>query len=95
MIMAVDSSASVLNSLLENLRLDDPWVPPRSWDSFPSQGGASSHAPPHSSAAPYATSTVSVIYFLLISFFSSLFVRLVDNSVSFIIMKCRNQALLS
>ncbi|XP_042039080.1 uncharacterized protein LOC121784884 [Salvia splendens] len=57
--MALDSSTSVLNSLLEKLRLDDPWVPPRSWDSVSSQGGASSHPPPPSSAALYATSTVS------------------------------------
>ncbi|XP_047969375.1 uncharacterized protein LOC125213064 [Salvia hispanica] len=57
--MALDSSTSVLNSLLEKLRLDDPWVPPRSWDSISSQGGASSHPPPPSSAALYATSTVS------------------------------------
>ncbi|XP_042002632.1 uncharacterized protein LOC121751889 [Salvia splendens] len=57
--MALDSSTSVLNSLLEKLRLDDPCVPPRSWDSISSQGGASSHPPPPSSAALYATSTVS------------------------------------
>ncbi|KAH6765994.1 hypothetical protein C2S52_016977 [Perilla frutescens var. hirtella] len=57
--MAVDSSTPVLNSLLEKLRLDDPWLPPRSWDSLSSQGSESSQPPSHSSAALYATSTVS------------------------------------
>ncbi|KAI3450111.1 hypothetical protein Pfo_006776 [Paulownia fortunei] len=57
--MAVESSTSVMDSLLEKLKLDDPWVPPRSWDSLPSQAGASSQPPSHSSPALYATSTVS------------------------------------
>ncbi|KAL6516397.1 hypothetical protein OROGR_019702 [Orobanche gracilis] len=35
--MSVESSALVMDSLLEKLKLDDPWVPPRSWDSIASQ----------------------------------------------------------
>ncbi|KAL8055684.1 hypothetical protein ABFX02_04G071400 [Erythranthe guttata] len=57
--MAVGSSISVMDSLFEKLKLDDPWVPPRSWDSLPSQAGASSHPPSHSSPAPYTTSAIS------------------------------------
>ncbi|PIN12931.1 hypothetical protein CDL12_14456 [Handroanthus impetiginosus] len=57
--MAVGSSNSVMDSLLEKLRLDDPWVPPRSWDSLPSQAAASSQSPFHSAPALYTTSTVS------------------------------------
>ncbi|KAK6163986.1 hypothetical protein DH2020_000850 [Rehmannia glutinosa] len=57
--MAVESSTSVMDSLLEKLRLDDPWVPPRSWDSLPSQSGVSSRPSCHSSPPLYATSSVS------------------------------------
>ncbi|CAA0805950.1 Spc97 / Spc98 family of spindle pole body (SBP) component [Striga hermonthica] len=57
--MAVDSSISVMDSLLEKLKLDDPWVPPRSWDSLPYQSGAPSRPPSQSSPPSYATSTVS------------------------------------
>ncbi|XP_011080519.1 uncharacterized protein LOC105163762 isoform X2 [Sesamum indicum] len=57
--MAVQSSTSVMDSLLEKLRLEDPWVPPRSWDSLPSQAGASSQPSSNSSPALYTTSTVS------------------------------------
>ncbi|KAL0459047.1 UNVERIFIED_CONTAM: hypothetical protein Slati_0531900 [Sesamum latifolium] len=56
--MAVHSSTSVMDSL-EKLRLDDPWVPPRSWDSLPSQAGASSQPSSNSNPALYTTSTVS------------------------------------
>ncbi|GER40671.1 gamma-tubulin complex component [Striga asiatica] len=59
--MAVESSISVMDSLLEKLKLDDPWVPPRSWDSLPYQSGAPSRPPSQSSPPLYATSTVSVI----------------------------------
>ncbi|KAL2536001.1 indole-3-acetaldehyde oxidase [Forsythia ovata] len=55
--MAVESPTDVMASLMEKLKLDDPWVPPRSWDSVPSQTGASSHS--HSSHFLYPTSTVS------------------------------------
>ncbi|XP_051141817.1 uncharacterized protein LOC127258835 [Andrographis paniculata] len=57
--MAVDSSTSVIDSLLEKLKLDDPWVPPRSWDSLPYLAGASSKSPSHSPPALYSTSIVS------------------------------------
>ncbi|KAK4419711.1 Gamma-tubulin complex component 2 [Sesamum alatum] len=57
--MAVQSSTSVMDSLLEKLRLDDPWVPPRSWDSLPSEAGASSQPSSNSNPALYTTSTVS------------------------------------
>ncbi|KAK4407531.1 hypothetical protein Sango_0334100 [Sesamum angolense] len=66
--MAGQSSTSVMDSLLEKLRLDDPWVPPRSWDSLPSQAGASPQPSSNSNPALYTTSTVSVIYpFLSVS----------------------------
>ncbi|GFP91158.1 gamma-tubulin complex component 6 [Phtheirospermum japonicum] len=55
--MAVEPSTSVMDSLLEKLKLDDPWVPPRSWDSLPSQSGVSPQPSSHSPL--YATSTVS------------------------------------
>ncbi|KAL0370976.1 UNVERIFIED_CONTAM: hypothetical protein Sangu_0415700 [Sesamum angustifolium] len=58
--MAGQSSTSVMDSLLEKLRLDDPWVPPRSWDSLPSQAGASPQPSSNSNPALYTTSTVSV-----------------------------------
>ncbi|KAK6164020.1 hypothetical protein DH2020_000884 [Rehmannia glutinosa] len=57
--MAVESSTSVMDSLMEKLSLDDPWVPPRSWDSLPSQSGVSSQPSCHSSPPLYATSSVS------------------------------------
>ncbi|KAL0389244.1 UNVERIFIED_CONTAM: Gamma-tubulin complex component 2 [Sesamum calycinum] len=66
--MAGQSSTSVMDSLLEKLRLDDPWVPSRSWDSLPSQAGASPQPSSNSNPALYTTSTVSVIYpFLSVS----------------------------
>ncbi|KAL6502280.1 hypothetical protein OROHE_024708 [Orobanche hederae] len=55
--MSVESSALVMDSLLEKLKLDDPWVPPRSWDSIASQPGVSSQPCFHSPL--YATSIVS------------------------------------
>lgn len=55
--MAVESPTDVMASLMEKLKLDDPWIPPRSWDSVPSQTGASSHS--HSSQFMYPTSIVS------------------------------------
>ncbi|PON59178.1 Gamma-tubulin complex component protein [Parasponia andersonii] len=36
--MAVDSS-DFTSSLFENLKLEDPWLPPTSWDSIPSESG--------------------------------------------------------
>ncbi|KAL8531079.1 hypothetical protein ACS0TY_007910 [Phlomoides rotata] len=57
--MAMESSTSVMESLLEKLRLDEPWVPPRSWDSLPSQAGAPSQPPSQSSSPLYTTSTLS------------------------------------
>ena len=60
--MAVDAN---LASLFENLKVEDPWLPPRSWESIPSESGrpppisSSSHPPPL-----FHASTVSVSTFL-------------------------------
>lgn len=39
--MAVDAS---LASLYEKLRVEDPWLPPRTWESIPSQSGRNLHS---------------------------------------------------
>lgn len=65
--MAVDSSTSVMDSLLEKLKLDDPWITPRSWDSMPCQAVASSKPPPDSAPALYSNSIVSVSYLCSLS----------------------------
>ncbi|KAL3653266.1 hypothetical protein CASFOL_002947 [Castilleja foliolosa] len=57
--MAVEPSISIMDSLLEKFKLEDPWVPPRSWDSLPSQSGVSPQPSSHPPAPLYATSTVS------------------------------------
>ncbi|XP_021658753.2 uncharacterized protein LOC110648730 isoform X2 [Hevea brasiliensis] len=46
--MAVDANFA---SLLDNLKVEDPWLPPTTWESIPSQNGArvSSSLPPNSS----------------------------------------------
>ncbi|KAL3850233.1 hypothetical protein ACJIZ3_012115 [Penstemon smallii] len=47
---------AAMDSLLLNLKLDEPWVSPRSWDSLPSRG-ASSHSPSHHPPPALYTST--------------------------------------
>ncbi|KAA8543954.1 hypothetical protein F0562_021869 [Nyssa sinensis] len=58
--MAVDTNFA---SLFENLKLEDPWLPPRPWESIPSESGPShfdTSTPPSSlSTSLYDTSTVS------------------------------------
>lgn len=61
--MAVKSG---LASLYEKLKVEDPWLPPRPWESIPSESGvsgsriASSSPPSHSENRLLGASTVSV-----------------------------------
>ena len=54
-------------SLFENLKVEDPWIPPKTWESIPSESGLHSHsedASLFSSNEPlYDLSTVSVSSF--------------------------------
>ncbi|XP_073141248.1 uncharacterized protein [Henckelia pumila] len=55
---ALQAPTTGMSSLLEKLKLDDPWVPPRSWDSFISQN-VSARPSSQASSAFYANYVVS------------------------------------
>ncbi|KAM7528373.1 hypothetical protein LguiB_031783 [Lonicera macranthoides] len=54
--MAVDTSFA---SLFENLKLEDPWLPPRPWESIPSESGLTTSSSSSLSTTLYHTSTLS------------------------------------
>lgn len=57
--MAVDTNLN-FQSLLESLKVEDPWLPPRTWESIPSQC-QKAQFPPHT-ATGTSSSSVSVSY---------------------------------
>lgn len=58
--MAVDANFA---SLFENLKVEDPWIPPKTWESIPSESGLHSYSDASASSSNqplYDLSTVSV-----------------------------------
>ncbi|CAI9105919.1 OLC1v1004952C1 [Oldenlandia corymbosa var. corymbosa] len=53
------AEANTVASLLEKLKVDDPWVPPKPWESVPSEGGGRSSIPHSSAPGFYNTSNLS------------------------------------
>lgn len=56
------AEANTVASLLEKLKVDDPWVPPKPWESIPSEGGGSRRCSSNSrsSSGFYNVSNLSV-----------------------------------
>ncbi|KAJ9537147.1 hypothetical protein OSB04_029880 [Centaurea solstitialis] len=71
--MAVDADFS---SLFNNLKVQDPWLPPRPWESIPTESGNGFSQPNSSSSSTpfYQTSLVSVSSYFCFSNFQFIFI---------------------
>ncbi|XP_073054596.1 uncharacterized protein [Primulina eburnea] len=56
---ALQASTAAMSSLLKNFKLEDPWVPPRSWDSLTSQTVSSTRPSSQASSDFYPNYAVS------------------------------------